>query len=269
MKPPALFASALMLSASMALAAAGNCAVPSGSIAVNPRRVGVDLFYSGAALEVLVVIPAGYQAAVRLAGHPVPLELKKLGRKAGLLWMKVEDVTLDAFPTAYQVLSSAPLNDLGPRSELAQWRLGYEALIPIHAPAAALLSEIVGLKEREGLFAIHQGALQRVGGLSQSNHAARDDAEQEGAPQLLRGTFHLPARAPEGDYSIDLIGFKDTNAVELGSTTLHVEYVGTAKALRLLAIGHGLVYGIGASFFAIVVGILTGFIFQPKSNEGH
>jgi hypothetical protein len=85
----------------------------------------------------------------------------------------------------------------------------------------------------------------------------------------LRGTIRLPACAPAGDYSVDLIAFKDQHAAILGSTTLHLEHAGVVRAFRNLAIDHGLIYGIAACSIAIVVGLLTGLVFRPKSDEGH
>lgn len=89
------------------------------------------------------------------------------------------------------------------------------------------------------------------------------------APQRLRGTFRLPASAPAGDYSVDLIGFKDQRAVHLASATLHIEHAGAVRIVRRLAIDHGLTYGGAASLIAIVVGLLTGVLFRSRSNEGH
>jgi Putative transmembrane protein (Alph_Pro_TM) len=88
-------------------------------------------------------------------------------------------------------------------------------------------------------------------------------------PQRLRGTFRLPASAPAGDYSVDLIGFKDQHAVHLASATLHIEHAGAVRIMRHLALDHGTTYGGAASLIAIVVGLLTGVLFRSRSNEGH
>lgn len=243
--------------------AASQTAGVTGDLMVVPERVEIDLAYNGANIEVGAEVPAGYEAAVRLMSRPERLELKKLGKKAGLLWMGAGTVTFENIPVVYQVLSTAPLADLGPPALRAQWMLGYESLIPDHAPGADLRGELVGLKEHGGLFALREGALMRRG------KSASLVAPGADAPQRLRGTFRLPASAPAGDYSVDLIGFKDQRAVHLASATLHIEHAGAVKIMRHLAFDHGLTYGAAASLIAIVVGLLTGVLFRSKSNEGH
>ena len=243
--------------------AASQTAGVTGDLMVVPERVEIDLSYNGANIEVGAEVPAGYEAAVRLMSRPERLELKKLGKKAGLLWMGAGTVIFENIPVVYQVLSTAPLADLEPPALRAQWMLGYESLIPDHAPGADLRGELVGLKEHGGLFALREGALMRRG---ESASLVAPGAE---APQRLRGTFRLPASAPAGDYSVDLIGFKDQRAVHLASATLHIEHAGAVKIMRHLALDHGTAYGGAACLIAIIVGLLTGVLFRSRSNEGH
>ncbi|MGB9203819.1 MAG: TIGR02186 family protein [Terriglobales bacterium] len=254
---------ALAIFSVLARPAASQTASVTGDLMVIPERVEIDLSYNGANIEVGAEVPAGYEAAVRLMSRPERLELKKLGKKAGLLWMGAGTVTFENIPVVYQVLSTAPLAGLGPQALRAQWMLGYESLIPDHAPGADLRGELAGLKEHGGLFALREGALVRRG------KSASLVAPGADAPQRLRGTFRLPASAPAGDYSVDLIGFKDQRAVHLASATLHIEHAGAVRIVRRLAIDHGLTYGAAASLIAIVVGLLTGVLFRSKSNEGH
>lgn len=247
-------------------------------LVVEPQQVEIGLFYSGATVKVRAEIPVGYRAAVRLMGHPERLELKKLGKKGGILWMPEADVAFENVPVIYQVLTSAPLRELGSPATLAQWSLGYDALIPASSPGAALRSELVKLKEHQGLFSIREGGLVRqtpdakpTGAHTAGFRVAgRAPGVIEARPtELLRGSFRLPARVPPGDYSVDLIGFDKQGPVQLGSAMLRLKRVGAVRAMRRLAMDHGLLYGIAASVIAILVGLLTGLVFQPKSDESH
>ncbi len=258
-----LAAVALAVFAILPRPAAGQPAGVTGDLMVVPERVEIDLAYNGANIEVGAEVPAGYEAAVRLMSRPERLELKKLGKKAGLLWMGAGTVTFENIPVVYQVLSTAPLADLGPQALRGQWMLGYESLIPDQAPGADLRGDLVGLKEHGGLFALREGALVRRG------KSASLVAPGADAPQRLRGTFRLPASAPAGDYSVDLIGFKDQRAVHLASATLHIEHAGAVRIMRHLALDHGTAYGGAACLIAIIVGLLTGVLFRSRSNEGH
>jgi len=279
MRRTRLAASALALFASLPGLASGQPEGATGVIIVVPERVEINLFYNGANIEVAAEMPAGYEAAVRLMAHPERLELKKLGKKAGVLWMGAGNATFENIPVVYQVLTSAPLAGLGPQALRAQWMLGYESLVPDHAPGAALRGELVGLKERDGLFALREGALARSGQGAPPASPLLTGAAEAGDPsptaplaqpmQLWRGTFRLPACAPPGDYAVDLIGFKGQRAVHLASATLHIEHAGAVRFVRYLAIDHGLTYGSAACLIAIIVGLLTGRLFRSRAHEGH
>ena len=262
----------LLLAAVLWTSCAG--AAPSGKpIVIEPQHVEIGLFYSGVNIEVRAEIPAGYRVAVRLMGQPQRLDLRKLGKKAGVLWMPMGDIAFENIPAAYHVLTSAPLGELGSPAVLNQWSLGYDFLTPANSPQAALRPELVRLKEHEGLFAIREGGLTGLNPGAPAAAARGDNgvtaANAPGSTHLLRGNFHLPARLPPGDYSVDVIGFDKERVVHLGHATLQLEHVGAVRALRRLAMDHGLLYGILASLIAIVVGLLTGLLFRPKSSESH
>jgi hypothetical protein len=256
---------------------------PQGAIEIAPQLVTIDLGYNGATVNVRAEVPAGYEAAVLLAAHPGRLELKRLGKKGGLLWMGVGQVSFENVPAVYQVLTSAPLSELGSPQSLAKWKLGYESLVPDNVPGASLRTDLVGLKEHEGLFALQPRGLTRssvapishpvIASVSEPGNptagAAAAGAVSSIVPQMLQGSFRLPARAPSGEYTVELIGFKDKQAVHLASATLRLENVGMAMKLKRLAIEHGLAYGISACVIAIIVGLLTGLLFRPKSDESH
>jgi hypothetical protein len=231
-----------------------------GGLVLEPQTVAIGLTFTGAAIAVRAEVPAESEAAVRLLGHRERQELKLLGKRAQVLWMKVGDVALERVPVVYQVLTSAPLRSMGSPTALAQWELGYDVLIPEQGLGPGLRGEFVKLKEHDGLFAMREGALAMADPTSSaSGHATR----------TVRGTFRLPARVPAGDYVVDLIGFRNQQATRLASGVLHFEYVGGAKQLKRFANEHGLAYGIVASLIAIAAGLLTGLVLRPKSDESH
>jgi hypothetical protein len=259
-----LLLAALLLAAS---APAQAEAPPRGTLRVQPTRVGIGLGYAGTTLEVEAAVPAGYQAAVRLTGHRQRLELKRLGKRAGLLWMNVGEVAFDDVPVVYQLATSAPLAALGSPATLARLGLGYDAVLP---PAAPLRGELVRLKQHEGLFAVREAALARDAAQEPPGASVAAAGTVAAAPPTrLRATITLPPRAPIGEYVVDLIGFKDQEGTVLATTTVRLEQEGAVRALRRLAVDHGLLYGIVASAIAIVVGLLTGLVFQPKSDDSH
>jgi hypothetical protein len=229
------------------------------SITVDPQTVQIDLFYSGTNINVRADVPTGDKAAIKLTSSPERMELKKLGKKLGVLWMGAGSIAFEKMPAVYQVLTSVPRSDLGPRKLLVENGLTYESLVPKSAPGHDQLPELVRLKEHEGFYAIDEG------GLTQRHTKGHASS----ATDLLQGVFYLPANAPPGEYSLTLLSFRDQGTEKLGQAKLRLECVGAVRELKHLAHEHGLIYGIGASLFAIIVGFLIGILFQQRTDESH
>ncbi len=275
MRRIALIAAILAFFASMPQAAIAEST--RGSVVLDPQTVAIGLTFTGVTVMVRAEVPAGYEAVLRLMGGPERHELKKLGKKAGLLWMGAGNLTLEGVPAVYQVLTSAPLAEIGSPAALAQWTLGYAFLIPKRALTAELRTDFVRLREHDGFFAMHERALyweEPAAAPHSSRLAAAEAADDQSpspinTPRLLHGTLELPPCIPAGNYAVDLIGFRNHQATHLARTVLHLEYAGAVKQLRSFAIDHGLAYGITAALIAIGVGLLTGLLFRTKSDEAH
>jgi len=234
---------------------AASVATQPGALLVEPSRVPVGLFFSGAMVRVSARIPDGYEAAVRLSSGVERLDLKQKGRVGGVLWMSVGDVVYLEAPVLYQLLTTAPLDTLAPAAVLDEWKLGYATVIvSADEIAAGMYPELVKLKERGGLY------VNRAGGLRVS---------RDGDGVRVDGEFALPASVRPGDYVVDVIGFSAGHASRLGSATVVVERVGSVRAMWTLAMEHGLFYGSAAVIFALVAGLLTGLLFQSKRHGGH
>lgn len=235
--------------------AAGQPQPPLGGLLVEPTQVPVDLFYDGTTLEAAALVPSGYEAVIRLTSGTQRLEMKEKGKVGGVLWMSVGDLVFESVPVLYQVLSTAPLGTLAPPATLAQQGLGYTAVIvPADSASARFVPELIKLKEREGLYAMHEGGLKASGG---------------GTEVRVEGMFTLPAAVPPGAYTADLIAFRDQRPYCLGTTRIVVERVGTVGAMWSLAMDHRLFYGGTAVGVALVAGLLTGLLFRSKRHGSH
>jgi uncharacterized protein (TIGR02186 family) len=239
-----------------ARAEADPTAVQTGRLSVEPNRVGIDLLFAGADLAVRAEIPLGYDAGVRLVGPRQQLTLKRKGRMWGVLWTGVEEVTLEDVPAAYMLATSAPLDELAPEDDLARQHLGYAALVAGAGHEGEVFRELIELKQRDGLYA------ESAGGLTLTTASAR-------ATATLVASFRMPARIPPGVYAIDVFGFQGGSIHTLGSAAVQVEQVGLARALRVLAMQHGLLYGCAAVIVAIIAGLLTGLVFGLRAPKGH
>jgi hypothetical protein len=226
------------------------------NLSVEPSYIPIGLSYSGTTVQVRAEVPAGYDAAIRVMGKAETLEMKRKGKVGFVLWMSVGEVTFEAVPAVYILLTSSPLAQAASAAELGEWKLGYETLVRPGGSASGLYPELVKLKEKEGCFLMGEGHLARSG-------SARGDSTDG-----LTGSFRLPARAPVGEYTVDLFGFHEQRVIHLGSSVVRLEQTGLARVLRSAATEHGLIYGEVAVVVAVLAGLLTGFVFRPRKGMG-
>ncbi len=240
------------------VAAVGGAAEPGtpAGITVEPDHIPMGMTYSGATVQVGAKVPAGYEAAIRVMGKAETLQMKRKGKVGRVLWMSVGEVTFEAVPVVYFLLTSRPLADLAAAEALKERKLGYEALASAAGSASGLYPELVMLKEKEGRFSVGEGQL------------IRTSSPHGGSTEWVTGSFRFPARAPAGEYTVDLFGFHEHEVVHLGSTTVRLEYTGMARVLRSVATEHGLIYGGVAVVGAVLAGLFTGFVFHPKRGRG-
>ncbi|MGD2069494.1 MAG: TIGR02186 family protein [Gemmatimonadota bacterium] len=254
-----LHAPALFLAWSAA-AAAGQVGgtPPEEGISLDPPRVVAGMFFSGADVVVRAAVPPGAEVAMVLRGKDRELSLKKKGKAFGLVWMNMEDVLFRAVPDVYLLRSSAPVEALAPPPILEEAGVGLDALAARSGPrenGAGLFGELVRLKERDGLWSVEEGDV-RLGAAEEGTAAASAE-------------FFLPASTPPGTYHVLVHTFVDGRAELVGSRQIVVSQEGLASLISDLAQRHGLLYGILASLFAVVVGLGTGLAFGRGSGSSH
>jgi len=241
-----------------------------GALTASPDQVPIGLLYDGVAIEVRASVPSGSQAAVRLVGERDELVLKRKAKRGGILWMNAGEVSFEGIPVVYQLLTSAPLAELGSAELLAEMQLGYEWLVPAEDANASLRDELVKLKERDGLYGISERGLAEPEDGAKLPTSPASGCEAGDEPQTeLAGVVRLPALAPPGDYQVELIAFSGGQASSLGSAPVRLERAGVVRAMYRLAMDHGLLYGCLAVIVAILAGLFTGLIFKSKSSEPH
>ncbi len=227
----------------------------SASLDVQPSNIPIGLWYGGSVVHVKAEVPHGMPVALVFEGPSEHVTLHKKGKAGGILWMNVGDVELGGVPSAYLLSTSAPLPALGDPQTLETQQIGYAALGATVSGEREMFPELVKLKEQEGAYAVHEGALHLTPG-------------QGGADSLVQDVPISP-RIGEGQYQLRLVGFGNGQGRCLGSATLTLRQAGAAKSLRELAFGHGLLYGIAAVVIAIVAGLATGLLFGKGGSKGH
>jgi hypothetical protein len=246
----------MVLSPGMVLAAPDEAA--RAVIRLVPEEVEVGLFFDGRKVEVLGTVLPGYEVAVLCLGKETHLGLKRKGKVWGVLWMNVGDVAFDHIPPLYQLSTSAPLANLASPAVLEQLGIGYAGLAARAGQGGTeqpFFPELVKIKEKEGLFAVHQGAAQLLPGAG-------------GIGQVL-AECALPPTVPLGDYEVQLFGFKEGNGELLSSKRMNVKQVGPARFISSLVDGYPLSHGFFAVIIAVAAGLLSGFVFGGSSKKPH
>lgn len=229
-------------------------------VQARPDRIQVGMFYSGRDIQVTASTPACEDVVIRVTGRDEPVTLKRKGKKYGVLWMNVGEVHYDAVPTLYIVRSTRELGEIAAPETLRRLKIGFDALrdlVPAESEDGAreFFGELVKLKERDHLFSSEAPAVQR--------HSA------ESGRQEVTSEFLLPAKAPVGDYTIDVFAFQDGNGTLVGTANVHLRRSVAVASITSLATSHGLLYGCIAVAIAVLAGLSTGVIFGMGKGGSH
>jgi uncharacterized protein (TIGR02186 family) len=209
-------------------------------------------------VEVQGTVLPGYEVAILCRGKAGPLAVKRKGKVWGVLWMSVGTVSFDDIPSLYLLSTSAPLASLAPPAVLAQLGIGYPALATLagrERDQQSFFRELVKIKEKEGIFAVHEGAVQLLPGA--------------GGIRQVRAACVLPSTVPTDGYEVQLFGFKDGSGELLCARSMEVKQVGMAHFMSSLVASRPLLHGIFAVIVAVAAGLLTGFVFGGSSKKAH
>ncbi len=245
--PSAALLVVLLLGSLPALAGSG-----SGSVRVEPSEVQIGVCYSGQRLSVRATTPSPRKIVMRLTSADEPLTLKKKGKKYGLIWRNMGDVHFTAVPTVYLLRSSCPLEQIAAPETLERMKLGFDGvrrqcLRGSDDAPPELFAELVKLKQKDHLFDWQAGGIQ-----IQPADAGRQEAV---------GEFLLPAKAPVGDYTVDVFAFQGGKGELIGTANVRLRRGAAVSAITDLAANHGLLYGCLAVAVAVLAGLSTGLVF--------
>jgi uncharacterized protein (TIGR02186 family) len=229
-------------------------------VQVRPENVQIGVFYSGQHIQVTGSTPGSEDVVIRVEGPDEPLTLNRKGKKYGVLWMNVGEVHYEAVPTLYVVRSTRKLDEIATAEVLSRLEIGFDALrdqVPAGSEDGAreFFGELVKLKQRDQLFSSEAEGVQL--------HPSPDGRQE------VTGEFFLPAKAPVGDYTVDVFGFEDGDGELIGTAKVHLKRGSVVSFITSLATNHGLLYGCLAVAVAVLAGLSTGFIFGMGKGGSH
>lgn len=193
----------------------------------------------GAPLEVLIT----------LAGPDEPVSVWRKGRVAGI-WANVESVDVDAAPSFYAILSSAPMAEA--LSEIEDLRHNVtipKAIRSVGAPMDVTNAEnftdaLIRIRSEAGLYQVLESSV-----------TVEEDT-------LFRGQVSLPANLSEGPYAIRIFLTRGGVVVDQFEKTISVSKVGLERWLYELSRNMPLIYGLMSLAIAIAAGWLASAAFR-------
>ncbi|NBD29675.1 MAG: hypothetical protein GVY31_06510 [Alphaproteobacteria bacterium] len=211
-------------------------------VAITATFDGSDILIFGAIKrEEPIRDDSNLEVIIALAGPSEPITVRRKERVAGI-WVNVDAVEVDAAPSFYAVLSSAPLETALRQVE----DLRHDITIPrairsVGAPMTVADAESF----TEALIRIRAGA-----DLYQVLENAVDLEEDT----LFRGQVTLPANLTEGPYRTRIFLTRNGRVVDIYETTIAVNKVGLERWLYELSRNMPLVYGLMSLAIAIAAG---------------
>lgn len=196
---------------------------------------------------------APLDVVVTLEGPAQPLTIRKKSREMGI-WVNTSKVRIAAAPSYYSVASTRPLKQiLSPEADATQRISVPKALRAFEGPlevadARPYTEAMLAIREREGLYSAHEGAV----------HLVEDT--------LFRADFALPANLTEGDYKTRIFLLRSGQVIDTFQTAIAVRRVGLERLLFVMAQDHAPVYGMLSLILAGLAGWAAAAAFRLIRN---
>jgi uncharacterized protein (TIGR02186 family) len=242
----------------LALTLAGPAAEAEMVTDLSHSEVKISYRYQGETLLVFGSLPEpGGHVVVEVRGPSKARTIQRKGKVMGVLWMNVEDLTIEDFPGYYALLSDVPLAEFIGEAERNRLGLGRDALFAkadYHGETAkagprdyfdgllAYMADAGLYQEKPGAVAIKQG-------------------------RLFRAELRMPSKAPVGEYEIVVRQWKDGAVVHRDTQTLTVAKTGIEEWLYDLAYEHPYWYGIMSVLVALFAGWFVGMITRGEAEH--
>jgi len=246
-RPTLLCAAAFSVAAAPALAA--NPQFP--TVRVDPQRVEMTAFYSGAELRIDGMASPGSKVIVVLRGSDMVGHFNRKGR-VGPIWINVGKLDISGVPSLFLRFSPEPVERLLAPGEIERYQLSEAAIKRqmIVAPARLDHEDI-----RSGYLAlkIEQGVYSAVSGTVKMGEPAG-----EGTPYSL--SFHWPRRASPASYEVRVYECRGGAIAGASTVPLTVVRAGFPATMAYLAADRPALCGILAVLAAVLAGFGIDFI---------
>lgn len=216
---------------------------------LSQNRVSITADFDGTELIVYGAVKrdapppdaAPLEVIVTVEGPSTPIIIRRKERVAGI-WINQDKTLVDAAPTFYAIVTTAPLQSILSNTEDLRHRISIPRAIRAVgmssevADPEVFLESLLRIRQNADVYRLLQGRMEFV--------------EQT----LFRADVVLPANLTEGDYLVRLFLTRDGEVVDTQQRVIGVRKEGLERFLFNLAQEQPLIYGLLALLLAVVAG---------------
>lgn len=218
-------------------------------IEVRQGFTGADLLLYGAVFDPLSNSGTSeYDIVVVLKGPAEPIRLREKDRIAGI-WMNAGSSDFRSAPSFFAVASSRPIDEIVDERTAAIYELGTEfiQLSP---------SGIIDTEEQQRFAAGLVEMRQRLGLYKEDSEGVRIKQKV-----LYQARIDLPSNVSTGPYTAETFAIADGRVLASATAEIEVVKVGLEGRVVEAAQRWSLLYGLGAIFLSLSMGLLAGRLF--------
>jgi uncharacterized protein (TIGR02186 family) len=220
-------------------------------IRITSNYTGTDITVFGA-IESIAPNDASAtrDVVVVIRGPDADMTVRRKARIAGV-WVNRNAMVLHDMPTYYSVASSRPLAKIASAETLERYQIGIANVQPesasINNPAKAEPFRKAAVADRA-----HAGLY------------SEDTSVEFLGNSLFRARVPIPATVQRGEYTAEVLLFRDGNVVSAQSTPLYVDQFGFERGILNFAHHDAFWYGLTAVLIAALFGWLSSLMFRER-----
>jgi uncharacterized protein (TIGR02186 family) len=230
-------------------------------VSLSTQRVLINSVFSGAELVLFGAVERdgtsperrfGYDITAIISGPRQSLLTLRKEKVAGI-WVNVESRTFVNVPSYLAILANRPFEQITNAEARRRLHIGFENTI-LRQQIGPDVADVV----REDAF---RQAFLRLK-VERRLYLESPNAVTFLAPTLFRASVPLPAEAPVGSYSVDVMLLADGVMIARTTSAFEVLKVGFERFVVTAAREYGLLYGIVTAMMALSTGWFASIVFR-------
>jgi uncharacterized protein (TIGR02186 family) len=220
-------------------------------IRITSNYTGTNITVFGA-IEAIAANDAGAvrDIVVVIRGPDADMTVRRKVRIAGV-WINRDAMQLHAMPTYYSVASSRPLAKIAGKETLERYQIGMINVQP----------ESVGTHNPKKAEPFRQAA---IADRAHVGLYSEDTSVEFLGNSLFRARVPIPATVQRGEYTAEVLLFRDGNVVSAQTTPLFVDQFGFERGILNFAHREAFWYGLTAVMMAALFGWLSSLLFRER-----